>query len=206
MGTTALRKPQQSPERENLAAAIAVHQAASQRLSRVNAACEQHFVWPAQQAVEQAEQELAQARKREPQQLVTQLLGDQSAAEPTVEQCEKAVADARSALERALRMREALDGQIRAVQADVENAQRSVRIAVSRVVHAEGGANAVLTQYLEARREVARLHEILSFLSSRNCLPPYWDSVRQLPPTRAEAPWREALAALEVNADAPLPE
>jgi hypothetical protein len=74
------------------------------------------------------------------------------------------------------------------------------------VVHAEGAANAVLAKYLEARREVARLHEILSFLSSRNCLPPYWDSVRQCSPTQAEALWRAALTELETDADASLPE
>ena len=65
----------------------------------------------------------------------------------------------------ALRMREALDEQQRAAQSALDGAQRSVRVAVSRVVHAEGGANPLLAQYVEARREAARLHEILSFLS-----------------------------------------
>jgi hypothetical protein len=206
MGTVALRTPQQSPERENLAVAIAQHQAASQRLSRVIAASEQHLVWPAQEAVEQAEQTLAQARKLEPKRLVSQLLGDPTAAVPGVEEAEQSLSAARASLERAIRMREALDAQQRAAEADVENNKRSVRIAISGVVAAEGAANAVLAQYLEARREVARLHEILSYLSSRDCLPPYWDSVRQLPPTGAEAPWRAALTELETDADAPLPE
>ena len=204
--TTALRKPQHSPEREALALAIARHAAAQDRLTKVIAAAELHRVWPAQEAVEQAEQELTQARKREPQQLVSQLLGDQGAAEPTVEQCEKALAEARGVLERAIRMRDALDGQQSAAEAAEDNAHRSVREAISRVVQAEGAASAVLAQYLKSRRLSAQLHEVLTFLSSRNCVPPYWDSVRQLPPTQADAPWREALAALEVDADAPLPD
>ncbi len=92
MGTVALRQPERSPEREALAAAITRHTAAQDRLAKVTAASEQHFVWPAQEKVEQAEQELAQARKREPERLVSQLLGDHGAAEPTVEQCECKIA------------------------------------------------------------------------------------------------------------------
>jgi len=65
--TAALRQPQRSREREALAAAIIRHSAASDRLAKVMAASEQHRVWPAQEKVEQAEQELTEARKREPQ-------------------------------------------------------------------------------------------------------------------------------------------
>lgn len=206
MGTVALRKPQQSPERDDLARAISRHQAVKDRLARVNAAAEEHRVWPAQEAVEQAEQSLAQARKLEPTRIVGQLLGDKTASGPSVEECETALTQANDALVRAMRMREALDEQQRIAEASVESAQRSVRFAVSRVVQAEGGANTVLAQYLELRREAARLHEVLSFLSSRDCIPPYWDSVRQLPPSQADQSWREALTKLETNAEAPLPE
>lgn len=44
MSAIALRKPQNSPEREDLAAAISRHKAATERLAKVNAASEQHFV------------------------------------------------------------------------------------------------------------------------------------------------------------------
>jgi hypothetical protein len=81
-----------------------------------------------------------------------------------------------------------------------------VRIAISAVVQADGGTSKVLAQCVEARREVGRLHEVLSFLSSRGCLPPYWDSMRPLPPTQADQSWREALTQLETDAEAPLPE
>ena len=107
---------------------------------------------------------------------------------------------------RAIHMRDALDGQQSAAEAAEDNAHRSVREAISKVVQAEGAANAVLAQYLEARRFSAQLHEVLTFLSSRNCVPPYWDGVRQLPSTQADQPWREALAALEVDAEAMLPD
>ena len=123
-----------------------------------------------------------------------------------MDECERALAQARSALDQAILMRDALDGQQRATEAAVASAQRSVRDAVSRVVQAEGNANMVLAQYVEARREVARLHEILSFLSSRNCLAAYWNSLPYFPPTAADTRWRAALAELESDAKAILPE
>jgi chromosome segregation ATPase len=195
-----------SSSRADLAAAISRHQAATDRFARVNAAADQHLVWPAQEAVEQAEQALAQARKLEPSRIVGHLLGDKTASGPSVEECETALTQANDALVRAMRTREALDTQQSAAQSALDDAQRSVRIAISAVVQADGGANAVLARYLETRREAARLHAVLSFLSSRNCVPPYWDSVRQLPPTQADQPWREALTQLETDAEAPLPE
>jgi hypothetical protein len=74
------------------------------------------------------------------------------------------------------------------------------------VIHSENAANAVLAEYMAARREVSRLREILGLLAARNCLPTYWDTVTFFPPTGAEIPWRAALAALETDADAELPE
>ena len=206
MSAVALRQPQRSPEREALAAAITRHKAAQDHLARVNEAADQYVVFPAAEAVEQAEQELAQARKREPERLVSALLGDGGAPHPTVEQCEQALAAARAALERAIRTRDALDGQKTAVEASVENAHRSVREAVRAVFQTEGAANPVLAQFVDAQREMARLREVLSFLSSKNLLPPYWDSLTYFPPTAAEAPWREALDGLENDADAALPD
>lgn len=69
------------------------------------------LVWLAQEPVEAAEQALAIARKHEPQRLVGQLLGDQALSGPTVEECEKALAQAHAAVDHAIRMRDALDGQ-----------------------------------------------------------------------------------------------
>lgn len=57
----------------------------------------------------------------------------------------------------------------------------------------------------DARREVARLHEILLLLNAHNCLPPHWEKVRPFPPSGADQVWRDAFAALEGNTDAQLP-
>jgi hypothetical protein len=194
-----------SPERENLAAAIRRHDAAKGRLARINEAAETLSVWTAVEAVEKAEATLMEARTRESKMLVARLLGDPTSG-PTVEEAAQSLSSARAALERAQRTREAIDTQQRAAEASMVSAHRSVREAVRNVVQAEGAAEPVLAKYIEARREVARLHEILSLLSSRNCLPAYWDSVVYYPPTDADAPWREALAALEGDAYAELPE
>jgi phage-related tail protein len=194
-----------SSERESLAAAISRHDGAKARLARINAAAEQVSVWTAVEAVEKAEATLKEARARAPKMLVARLLGDPTSG-PTVEEAEQALSDARAALESAQQTRDALDGQRRVAESSIANAHRSVREAVRLVVQAEGAAEPVLAQYIEARREVARLHEVLSLFSSRNCLPAYWDSVVYFPPMDADLPWREAFAQLESDADATLPD
>jgi len=193
-----------SPERENLAAAIRRHDAAKGRLARINEAAKKISVWTAVEAVETAEAALNEARAREPKMLVARFLGDPTSG-PTVLEAELALTDARAALDCAQQTRDALDGQARAAESELGWAKSALGNAIAKVVHSEGAANAVLTQYVEARREVARLHEILSLLSSRNCIPKYWDAQVCFPATDSDAPWREALAALERDADAPLP-
>lgn len=207
MGTVEpLRKPSpRSPERENLAAAIVRHRSAIDRLARIKDVSEVLIVFDAQEKVERAEQTLAEARKRESKLLVSQLLGDQTDAGPSVASAEFLLEDARDDLARAHRTRDALDDQQRVAEAEVERAQRAVRDAVRKVVEAEGAPEKLLAQFHAARQEVSRLYEVLSLLSARNCLPPYWDAISASPSTNADARWRDALAALEGDADAALP-
>jgi hypothetical protein len=136
--------------------------------------------------------------------LVARLLGDPSSG-TTVVEAEFALTEARAALDCAQQTRDALDGQCRAAESELGWAKSALRVAIARVVHSKGTANAVQTQYVEARREVERLREILTLLSARNSLPAYWDGVRFYPPPNADAPWRAALEALESDADATLP-
>lgn len=202
-----LRQPSvRSPERETLADAIKRHNVTRDRLARIKEASEKPIMLPAIDAVEQAEQSLADARKREPKQLVEQLLSDQTASGSTVEEAEWSLSAARASLAQAHRMREALDQQQGAAESELTWAQHSLRHAIASVVKAEGGATKLLAEFDDARREVARIHEVLSFLNTHNCLPPYWDAVRYLGPTGAEAPWRAALAQLEADPDALLPD
>jgi hypothetical protein len=192
-----------SPEREALAEAIRRRSAATARIERLTEAAEGHSVWQAREAVEEAEAALKEARKREPQALVAKVLGDPCG--PSVQAALDALTGAKAALDLAEKTRDALDGQLQAAEAELGSANSALKKRIAEVVHSEGAASAVLAEYVEARREVARLHEILSLLSSRNCLPAYWDTTVYYPPTNAEAPWRAALAALENDADAELP-
>ena len=56
----------------------------------------------------------------------------------------------------------AVTSRLHAGSRQAERAHRSVRTAVSAAVIAETGANKVLAEYIETRREVARSHEMLS--------------------------------------------
>jgi hypothetical protein len=188
-----------------LAEVIRRHGAVADRLTRINTALEEISVWSANEAVERAETTLKDARTRQQKTLVAKLLGDPSSPGPTVEEAEQALVDARGTLVTAQRTRDALESQQRAAESTLGWAKSGLRDSIARVVHSEGAASAVLAQYLEARREVARIHEVLSLLAARNCLPAYWDTHVHYPPTNAEAPWRAALAALESDADAELP-
>jgi chromosome segregation ATPase len=204
---SALGKPldERSPERNALADAIRRRDAATARITRITEASEKVSVWEATEEVEQAEAALKAARKREPMSLVARVLGDSIPSGPDIEAAELALADAKTSLDIAQRTRDALDGQMRAAEEELGWARSAVRDAIARVVHSENAANPVLAEYAEARREVARLREILGLLSNRGCLPTYWDTVTFFPPSGAEAPWRDALAALESDADAALP-
>lgn len=115
------------------------------------------------------------AVKQEPRRLVAGLVGDPASSGPSVEQSEWLLEEAREDFQRARQTRDALDEQRNETERGLERADRSLRDPVRSVVQTEGTASKVLDQYREAQREVDRLREILSFLSSWDCVPPRWD-------------------------------
>ena len=196
-----------SPERAHLAEAIACKRAIIDRLIRINSALEVTFVWDANEAVERAEQALNRARTTEPQRLTAGLIGDPAASGPSVEQATWALEEARADYQRALQTREALDAQRNDAERDLSDTERSVREAIRTVVRAEGNGEKELALYRDAQAEVARRAEIIALLDTWNCLPPRAINLHpEFAPARAERPWREALAALETDANAQLPE
>jgi len=200
------QNPPRSPEREELAASIAHRKQIADHLAKVAAVAEVHMIANALEKVEKAEQVLAKARKLAPRRTVLELTGaDTSEFGPSVQSAEFLLEDARDDLERAKQTREAVDADQAKTESALANATSLVRDAIRSVIQSEGGADKVLAEYVEARREVARLHEILALMGARGCLPRYWDALSPFPPTQADKPWREALAALEKDADAPLP-
>ena len=191
--------------REELAAAIRRKNLIKDRLARIETASGQLIVWTAQEALENAEQALEKARKEEPRRLVAGLVGEAPSSGPSVSQAEWALEEARDDLKRARATREALDGQRQAAEHDLERADFTLRDSVRKVVQAEAGTSKLLVALDDARREVARLHEILTLLDARNCLHPHWDTIRPFPRSQADSTWRNAIAALEKDAYAPLP-
>ena len=108
-----------SPERETLSAAIARHQSASEHLARVTAASERHYVWPAQEALEQAESALRKAQKREARHLVAVAIGLPEQPGQSVAEAEASLRSAREGLDRAQKTRNALDEELRVAQCSV---------------------------------------------------------------------------------------
>jgi hypothetical protein len=156
--------------------------------------------------VEKSEQVLAKARKLEARRTVAELTGENTADfGPSVQSAQFLLEDARADFTRAKETREAVDAEQAKAELALGNATSLLSDAVRDVVQSEGGADKALAQYVEAKREVARLQEILALLGANGCLPSYWDALAPFPPTQADRPWREALAALEVDADALLP-
>jgi hypothetical protein len=195
-----------SAERAHLAEAIARKQAISDHLDSLTAALAVTFVSDALDKVEAAEKAAAKARKIEPHRLAAELTGDNTTDfGPSVQSAEFLLEDARADLVRAQQMRAILEKQQRSVEQDLQSAAQNVRNAMAQVVLAEGGADKALAQYRAAEAEVARLKEILSFLSFNGCVMGRWDNVRSFPPTNAENRWRDALTALETDPEAPLP-
>ena len=153
---------------------------------------------------------LALARSTEAKRIVARITGETSSG-LSVEDAEQTLQEASAALRRADNLRQALDDEQRQAENSVALAERAVHTAVGDVVRSEGAAAKLLEQFDEARRLVHRLHNLLTFLSQRNCLPPSptsWESIRDFAPSSndADAAWHGALAKLESDPDAPLPE
>ena len=201
------QNPPRSPAREELAAAIANRAKVADHLAKVTEVAEIHMVANAFEKIEKAEAVLAKARKLAPRRTVLELTGQNTDAfGPSVLSAEFLLEDAKLELENAKATREAVDAEQAKAESTLANATSLLHDAVRVVIQSEGGANKILAQYVEAKREVARLHEILALLGARGCLPRYWDALRPFTPTQADKPWRDALADLEKDADAALPD
>lgn len=202
MGKPAVIDEPRSPEREALAEAIARYQRAEERVNRSEEVSEGLIVGPMADKVEQAERNLALAKKCEPQRTVAELLGDHVPG-PSVEEAEADLAEARADLVRAERVREAVNIERREAHSERQLAKHHVDSAIQNVVRAES-ADKLLARFEAAKMEVERQREVLTFLSGS--LPPNWDSLRYYPNSGASIPWRAAYLELAESPDAELPE
>jgi hypothetical protein len=163
-----------SPEREELARAIAAHTAAKERLERTRTAAStaSDMGFRARRREEFLEQQLSELRGSQGQWLASALLtGDPPATSPLKEaEAEAELADAVTARKEARAAEEALGKQIEQEQKTLEYSGRDVKRAAAKVLGASPLAIQALEDLEAAQRAVCVAGDKLRFLINHQAL------------------------------------
>jgi hypothetical protein len=207
---------ERSPERARLAAAIERHQAALAHHNAVRDAVRRALDLriARNQAVADAEERLAKAQKGRPgAELVARFLAgdDLTSAGTSVADAETALAASRADYEAAVAIYDALHQEEAEAERDVGRCRYALNAAVAAVVQASGAVARLIADHDGAQ---ARLDSVKAALRAvgPTRLPPqrHWllssnyDNQFPIDPAPRDA-WAVAIAALEGDADAPLP-
>ena len=197
-----------SPEREALAEAIARHNELTRRLTAIDAAST--TAWTAHKAataaVAAATAGVEKAKSDAGRHLTAVALGEAGEAPVTVKAARLAVQDAQDALDAAQSAREALAGQRKEIENLLVVSRLRLDTSVAAVIAADPATHALIGRFKEQLRDLTDMRRALEFIEAK--LPPdlrSWRSAEPWPELAGDAPWREALAALLQDADAPLP-
>lgn len=194
-----------SVERQRLAQVIDHVAQAEAELDRL-AAAREAIGRPQIDAIDDAEAALANARVREPHRLVDEALGRAGDTQPTVAECETALADVKAEMERRRGAQALLDGEQERLESRLRFAVDQRREAVGAVVRAEA-LGALFAQFDQALDRVTDLRSVLSLLPGLSQRDLDHTAVVIRPGTGAGlAAWRVALAALLTDGSAPLPD
>ena len=201
-----------SAEREHLAQAIERHRAAVEECDRIKQALEKHgdeVWWPAQKALEAAQKSLAELQATEARALAAQYLGDEAEATKLAD-ARRALEEARAAVDRSELVRLGLAQRAREAEKELEWAKLRLDDAYNKAVAADDAIPALIARYEAARKTVAELETVME-VARRYFAYPYGDTYghparRFEDLSQAEATaWRDSLARLREDADAPLP-
>ncbi len=197
-----------TPDRTALAAAIQCRAKFADDLTRILAARE-----PARLRIREAEQALAAAEltlrehvAAEPRAVVDALIAGQPADSATGIALNDAVTEAMTTVEISQRISRALAERERDTQDDLNAATAAAREAAVRVARNSDEATELVAYLAAAKRAVALLNSIAAsitgvFAIDTSLLP----HISNAEASAAIKPWSEALAALENDAEAPLP-
>lgn len=223
---TVATPPRRTPEREQLAEAIARHAAAEQRVARI-AAAQEHAsgaTLEARVAVRKAQD--ARAETNEASFLAAVALGEADPANSPVKAAVVAIDDAEATLNLARRTSAALGEEEKAAASDLQRAKSRLDDAVADVMKAAVSVADLLKEAEAAQADLINRRIVLRHLHRTGCISaPLEQDVRSflfdifvLPATigqaefknfdnhPAEDSWRAAQSALLRNADAPLPQ
>jgi hypothetical protein len=214
--------PPRTRERQALADAIAAHVAAvdhQRRVEQAHANAEE-VVWATNDALAQAETQLAEAKKGEPAHFAAVALGE-TPATISVADAEFAVTKATNDRGIAKRTRDALQASLVTERAEIDRAERKRGAAIIAVAQAETPVESMLTEAVKARENFITSRRLL-MLAQRHRLYATQDEARAIAdylafpflfPELNESwikhpalgPMQQALEALKVDADALLP-
>jgi len=197
-----------SPARQALAAAHRRRDEAVDRQAKIRAARGRSWslVGDARDAADEAQRNLATARRAETTAVLSSLLGDDTKPSPSVADAEAALAAARSRLAAAEHAAEALIGQDEAANRALDAANRGVREAIGAVIAEAGLIETLLTRFEAALDLSTDLRSILHIMPGR--------SQRQMDRSaitirngteRGRAEFEACLTALETDPAAALP-
>lgn len=206
-----LRQPattsSRSPERTALAAAIERHSTAEQRFAAVNQALEgsASAISVANRGVRDAEAAIEQAKADAADHLAATMMGTAGAAPVSVKQARANLLDAEDKRDAAQAARGALEQEHKAAKQSLTIARMNLTDAVHAVVHADSATQALINAFNAAQRRYVDLRRAMESLDGHGLPFRFFGTEESWPDLPGGTPWKQALIALETNADAPLP-
>jgi chromosome segregation ATPase len=204
--------PTRSEEREALAEAIAAYNNANAYHDKVAVALEQkeEQIRIGYHALDAAEAEVARAKANAGQRLVAALVHGTDEQEMSVESAEANLSQIKKDLTQVRSHSDTLSEELKKASQSIGHARRKLHEALRTVVVVEGGVLELKRRFDSVCAEAKALQQALSLVSF--ALPTnhlgqvilgFSTEVVQSP---LEDAWKQALQALESDADAPLPE
>jgi chromosome segregation ATPase len=202
--------PPRSPEREQLAEAIARRDTAEKQLVRVRAAHERasNTIYDLKDSVDKAIATLDEAKVGEGGYLTSVALGEADAALSPVKTAVANVEQANDQLGTARRTRDALETEIKAAERELMFADMALGKCVGDVVRADPAVRQLAAEYAAARRRAVDLQRsmeaVQAYLPDDIC---HWHGSGSFPDAElvVVTAWRAVLKELRTDADAELP-
>ena len=201
--------PPRTPEREQLAEAIARRDTATKQLARIQAAHERaaDAVYEAKDSVAKAIAALDAAKAGEGSYLAAVALGEADAALSPIKTATAAVEEANDQLYTARHMRDALEAEIKSAERELMWAKSKLDDAVHAAVKADPATARLVAVFNEAERRFMSLRQAMGVVGTSR-LPKgseFWDCQHNWPALTDAPVWQAAVTALASDADAPLP-
>ena len=200
----------ESPERTELASAIARHKALSERLAAALAAGDWQKRVALRENVDRARAAFEKSKTDAAKHLTNRMLGereDDEDAPVSIQDARAALAKAQDEVEIWEMASTTLKAEATQLREDVVNAKTRVEAAIIQLVGSSPEAQSAFDGYMALQRKLAGHRKVMEFLSLY--VPPDWQVLHN--PDDAEdtssiiAGWQAALEALQVDAGAPLP-